>query len=378
MKHPIIIIGSGLAGYETAKEFRKFDNQTPLIIITKNNGDFYSKPMLSTALTANKNAETLVITKKEDMAKKINAEIKTHCVVDSIDTHHQKISLNDGSSLSFSKLILACGAKPITPLLKGNAVSSLMSVNELEDYDRFRQWLSNKKHIAVLGAGLVGCEFTNDLINAGYQVDVIEAAAYPLSALLPESISHCLQKVLEEKGVRWHCHASANSVDFFNQQIEIILSNNKSIKVDGVLSAVGLRPDITLAQLAQLKTNRGIVVNEHLQTSHPNIFALGDCAEVNGEVRLYIAPLLQSARALAKVLAGIFEPVHYSPTPIVIKTPACPLVSLLPPKNCEGRWKVSGEGYNVEALFFDENEHLKGFALSGDQVRRKVELLKLM
>ena len=170
---PIIIIGTGLAGYNLAKEFRKLNNSTPLLFITGDDGYFYSKPMLSNALAKGKKPAELVISDADQMASQLNAEIMTFTRVEGIDPASHCVSTSQGESLSYSKLIMAVGAKPIEPPLVGDGVELIYTVNNLQDYTEFRKTISYSRHIAIIGSGLIGCEFANDLLSAEYQVSVI-------------------------------------------------------------------------------------------------------------------------------------------------------------------------------------------------------------
>ena len=376
----LVIIGSGLAGYMLAKEWRKLNAETKLTIITADDGAFYSKPLLSTALTQKKTPEQLVITSANIMAQELKAEIVCYTQVESIDTNQNIIVLNPGSgvkqTLPFTQLVLACGAEIIRPQLTGDAVNLVQSVNNLTDYRQFREVLRDKNHIAILGAGLVGCEFANDLVNAGYQVTVIAPDAYPFAAVFPPPVGQLLQSKLSEQGVKWYLNQLPKSVNIKGEKFAVTLTNNQEILADTVLSAVGLRPSIELARRAGLKVNRGIVVNRKLQTSSASVFALGDCAEIDGLVQLYVAPLLQSARALAKILTGVSELVHFPVMPIVVKTPALPLVFFPAPAGVPGKWEIEGEDHHLRALFYDNEGQLRGFVLAGDKIRDKMPLAK--
>lgn len=371
----LVIIGAGLAGYMLAKEWRKLDAATPLTILTADDGAFYSKPLLSTALTQQKTPEQLVITAAEIMAQELNAKIITHAIVTQIDPVANQLHYNQ-HTLTFSKLVLACGAEVMPLRLNGDALADVQSINNLSDYRRFRQWLAGKKHLAILGAGLVGCEFANDLLNAGYAVTVIAPDAYPLAAVLPVPVGHLLQDRLAQQGLIWRLNHAATAIDRHHQQFAITLSDHQQIIADGVIAAIGLRPQVNLARQAGIQINRGIVVNRWQQTHFPHIFALGDCAEVDGLVQMYVAPLLQSARALAKILTDHREPVHYPVMPIVVKTPALPLVFCASPAQVIGEWHIEGEGHHLRALFHDAAGQLRGFALAGDKIRDKMALAK--
>ncbi|MFW0080048.1 MAG: FAD-dependent oxidoreductase, partial [Coxiella endosymbiont of Haemaphysalis qinghaiensis] len=163
-KQPVVIIGSGLAGYLFAKEFRKLDTTTPLEIITANDGVFYSKPLLSTALTNKKSIAQLTIHSVNEMSSRLQARIHAYTPVEIVDPFSQTIQVRK-EKITYQKLIMACGSKSMMPTLQGDAVSAVTSVNDLVTYEKFRVRIQGKKSIAILGAGLVGCEFANDLIN---------------------------------------------------------------------------------------------------------------------------------------------------------------------------------------------------------------------
>lgn len=372
---PIIIIGSGLAGYMLAKEFRKLNQTTPLQIITQDDGTYYSKPQLSSAFTHHKTAGALATASAAKMAEQLDANILTHTRAIKIDPL-KHLLYTEQAVFPYSALVLAQGAEVIPAPLKGNALECIVSVNNLEDYVKFRSLIENKKRLAILGAGLVGCEFTNDLLNAGFAIDVIALAATPLDILLPPELGITFQDAFAAKGVRWHLNRSIQSVDDCNNELILTLSDGSKIATDRVLSAIGLRPVLQLAKTAQLSTRRGIIVDANLRTSATDIYALGDCAEVSGYVLFYVAPLIISARALAQTLNGQLTAVSYPPMPVILKTPACPVVVNPPPLGITGRWQITGNDPDKKAQFYDEHDKLQGFALTGKAVLEKLTLVK--
>lgn len=373
--HPIIIIGTGLAGYQIAREFRKIDQTTPLTLITTDDGRYYPKPQLSTALTSGKSLDMLVTATADAMAKQLNATIFTHSFVSSIDPTKKIIFLND-EGIHYHKLVLACGADVIKAPLKGNSVDDVLSINHLYHYAAFQELIQHKKTIAILGAGLIGCEFANDLSNARYHVHVIAPAPAPLNLLIPEKIGRLLQKALEENGVQFHLPCTVLEVNKIENTYHLELSNGNELEVDFVLSAIGLKPHIQLATTANIKTNRGILVNRYLETSQADIYALGDCAEVEGHVLPYIAPILNCAKALAKTLQGERTAVEYPAMPVIVKTPAHPIAVCPPPNNAEGTWHVETNNHNSKALFYNNQNQLLGFVLTNEAVKERVALAK--
>ena len=376
---PVVILGTGLAGYGLAKEFRKHDEDTPLILITSDDGRSYSKPMLSTGYTKNHSADDLAQLDAGSMARMLKASVWTMTRVNRIDTGRQLIEVGDAqTAIHYGKLVLAVGAEVIRPPIEGDALELVYSVNDLLDYDDFRTAVAknNVRKVCIIGAGLIGCEFTNDLIIGGFEVEAVDPLGHCLPTLLPEPAGRAVQAALEAKGARFHFGPLVTAVGRSGDGVVVTLNNGATIEADIVLCAVGVRPRIELARASGIDTKRGIVTDRLLQTSAPNVYALGDCAEVQGHVLVYVAPLMACARALAKTLAGEPTEVSYPAMPVTIKTPACPVVVAPPPVAAEGQWQISAEGSSVRAEFRDAGGGLLGFALTGDATRDKIALQK--
>ena len=371
----IVIIGSGLAGYTLIREIRKLDKAVPITLITREPGYFYSKPMLSTALASKKEASQLITTASEGMASQLGIDILAQTDVSAIDTAAQKLQTSAGP-ISYGKLVLALGADQIRIPLEGNAVSEVLTVNDLEDYEKFRKAIAGKKKIAILGAGLIGCEFANDLALGGFEIDVIDLAPQVLGRLLPEPAAKALQDKLSEAGVRWHFSTTVQTINRNGDVLEMNLANGHSISCDVALSAVGLKPRLDLANAAGIKTGVGIQVNRHLETSSSNIYSLGDCAEVDGLVLPYVMPIMQAARALAPTLLGQVTALNYPAMPVMVKTPALPTVVSPPAKGADGQWKTAVIEGGIEARFETPDGKLLGFALMGTATSQRATLTK--
>lgn len=371
----IVIIGSGLAGYTVIREIRKTDKTTPITLVTREPGYFYSKPMLSTALAGKKEANQLISTPAEGMATQLEINVMGETDVSSIDTAAQKIETSQGA-LSYGKLVLALGADQIRLPLQGDAVNEVLTVNDLEDYAKFRQAITGKKKVAILGAGLIGCEFANDLVLGGYEVDVIDLAPQALGRLLPEMAAIELQNKLSEAGVRWHFGTTVETVNHQGEHLAVHLANGDSINADVVLSAVGLRPRLELAKAAGIKTGVGIEVNRELETSATNVYAIGDCAEVEGLVLPYVMPIMQAARALAPALLGQRTALTYPAMPVMVKTPAFATIVSPPAKGATGQWKTTPVEGGIEARFESADGKLLGFALMGAATAQRGALTK--
>jgi rubredoxin-NAD+ reductase len=361
---PIVIVGTGLSGYSLVRELRKLDKTAPVVMVTADDGVNYSKPMLSTGFTKGKDAEGLAQGDTRAMAEQLSVDIRTYSTVTGIDTGARELVLGD-ERLAYSKLVLAWGADVIRLGLDGDGLDRVYSINDLLDYRAFRKALEGGKRVAIIGAGLIGCEFANDLRNGGYEVDVIAPDAAVMPSLLPEAAANAVQQELQALGVNFHLGTVVQRVDRDGQGVKLALANGDTLAADLVVSAVGLRPRTELARAAGIEVGRGIVVNRALETSAPDVYALGDCAEVDGQVLLYVLPLMACARALAKTLTGERTEVSYGAMPVMIKTPCCPTAVCPPPAGGEGEWDIEQEGSDVKARFLSPSGEVLGFAVTG-------------
>jgi rubredoxin-NAD+ reductase len=373
--HPIVIVGSGLAGYTLLKEIRKRNAAVPVTLVTADDGAFYSKPNLSNALATGRTAAALASASAEKMAADQNATVLTHTRVTAVDTQRQRVRVENGE-IEYSQLVLALGADPFAHGLAGSGAADVLMVNDLADYAAFRSAIDGKKRITVLGGGLIGCEFANDLVHAGFAVDVVHLGEWPLERLLPVEAGRRLADSLAALGVNWHFGRTGKSIERTAEAYSITLDNGETVAADVVLSAIGLKPRTQLAQAAGIKVGRGIQTNGLLETSAPQVYAMGDCAEVEGLNLPYVQPLMVQARALAATLTGTPTPVVYAPMPVMVKTPAHP-VAVLPPRiGAAGGWKVECSDTGICALHTDDAGRLQGFALTGSETGRRNALAK--
>ena len=388
MNHPLLIIGAGLAGWQAVREFRKLDTTTPITLVTADAGDFYAKPTLSNAFGQKRGPAQLVTTPAATIAQTLNVTLLPHTVVTAIDTAAQTVQTSAGA-VTYRDLVLATGAQPIRVPLAGAAADQVLSVNSLADFGVFHQRLTalgEGARVAIMGAGLIGCEFANDLAGAGYAVAVIDPSDRPLAALLPPTASAQLQEALTGLSVQWHLGATVQAVEPAAQGLSLTLSNGQTIAADIVLSAIGLRADTALAQAAGIACERGILVNRQLQTSAPHVWALGDGAQYasaaspgapTGRTLPYVMPIMAAAKVLAANLFGLDAALEFAAMPVAIKTPALPIVAHPPAPGHLGGWveQTLGEWWFASA---DVPERWHGFVLTGTHTSKRMALVKQM
>ncbi|HJQ64444.1 MAG TPA: FAD-dependent oxidoreductase [Burkholderiales bacterium] len=373
--HPIVIVGSGLGGYSTARELRKLNREVPLHIITADGGEFYSKPTLSNALAAKKVPAAIPLNTAEQMASQLNATVRTRTRITAIDPALRRIRIGE-ETIAYSKLVLALGADQVRLPLQGDAVDTVMTVNSLDDYARFRSALEGKRRVAIIGAGLIGCEFANDLAATGYEVECVDIAAQPLPRLLLVAGGAMLQEKLAALGVKWHLGTSVSAVDRAGGAVAVTLASGATLEADIVLSAIGLKPKLEMAQAAGLAVRGGIIVDRFLACGADDVYALGDCAEVAGMVLPFVMPIMHAARALAATLADKRTAVSYPAMPVLVKTPACPTIVAPPPSGAAGEWLIERSGEGVKSLFIDSAGKLLGFALNGTATAERAKLAR--
>ena len=390
--NPILIIGAGLAGWTTVREFRKLDTTTPVTMVTADSGDFYAKPSLSNAFAQGRLPAQLISTPAAKMAETLKVTLLPFTRVNALDCVEKTIT-TPTATLAYSQLVLATGAQPIRVPVEGNAADQIVSVNSLEDFAAFHARLQpthSQHHVLIMGAGLIGCEFANDLAQAGYRVSVVDLAARPLMALLPEAASAALQVALEALGVRFHFGTSVRAINSAVERatpidpLEILLANGDVIAASCVLSAIGLRADTALAQAAGLTVDRAITVNTRLQTSANDVYALGDSAQyasaasplsAHGLTLPYVMPIMAAAKVLAANLAGTPCELAFVVMPVSVKTPALPLVVATPKPGTGGQWNAPEPGL---WQWLDEAGLQRGFVLAGAQTAQRMVQSKLV
>lgn len=378
---PIVIVGGGMAAYGVARELRKLDKDTPLTIISGDAGGAYSKPMLSNAIALGKGAAQLVSHSAEQMAQQLGATVLARTRVTAIDSNARLLTTDQGS-VGYGKLVLALGAEPIRLPIGGDAAGEVLSVNHIDDYAELRARLdriARPARVVIIGAGLIGCEFADDLLAGGHHVTLVDPNRLPLAALAAPSLSAGLAQAWSGRPLNLRMGTTVDCVSRAAQGLQVLLASGATLTADLVLSAVGLRPAIALAQAAQLETRRGIVVDSFGQTSAANIYALGDCAEYTSgdstRVLPYVAPLLAAARAIAATLAGTPTRIDLKNEAVIVKTPSYKLALLAPPQGAGGAWVDQHDEQRTIARFVDEHGVLRGFGLSAHTPALRQQLM---
>lgn len=419
---PVVIIGAGMAGYSLARELRKLSPELAITLISQDAADSYAKPTLSNAFAQNKAADRIANATAEQMAEVLNISVMNYYQVSTIDTAnktlmvHPVFAADKQQVLPYRSLVLATGASPRLLPTVGVDNERIFAINHLAEYKKFQAKiralqasLDRPVRVAIIGAGLIGCEFANDL--ASHQADppmaigLFDSANLPLANQLPPQAGDALRQALSAVGVDFHLEVTIERVDSSaDDKLTLVVTDSAQTQVlhdvDVILVAIGLVANTTLAEragLAVAKPNatptqvthlprtaqQGILVDQYLQTSHSGIYAMGDSANVMGSFMPYVMPLMNQARALAKTLSDQAAdptspptPVSYPAMPVAIKTPSLPLV-VLPVSgqyaDTDIDWQMTptGDGMVLSAVSNDNPDKLLGFVLVGKEAGKQ-------
>lgn len=365
----IVIIGSGLAGHLVLRGLRAKGFSGEMILISEHSADFYTKPSLSNLCKMNKQPHELIQMSAQDVASTFNTAVISHQKVNRID-RQSKILHTTGGEYSYDALVLATGAKPrdldILPQHE-----NVFRVNDLWAYESFAKSLKKQTSLCIIGGGLIGCEFANDLKALVNEVTIIEPTPYLMGQMLPKEMSNALKSTFEDSGINVILGQSIKHID---GSLNIALSE-QIIGADVIMAAVGLVPEVSLAKQAGLEVDQGIIIDANGQTSDSSIYALGDCAQFEGAVRSYVAPLKICADVISSRLAGAEQEIIYPPMPVIVKTPLYPMCFCFHASPTQ--WNVEQTADGIKALAYDQN-HLVGYALSGTFMKQRQQLSKQM
>lgn len=387
MSNPIMIIGSGFAAYQLVKALRRSDKQTLITVITTDDGHDYNKPDLSHVFTNKHNADALIRQTADNFAQDNEITIYTQTKVEMVDRHAQNVTTTKGDVLSYSKLVLATGASTFIPAMNGSAAKEVITLNSRIEYQAAQHKLDQAEHVLIIGAGLIGTELAMDLSTSGKTVSVVDPCDSVMQTMLPDAISAPLQKKLTQDGVKLHLNNTVQALEQTDFGIEVILSSGEQFLVDSVISSSGLKPNIQLAQQTGLSVDKGIVVNRQLQTSDSNIYALGDCAQIENKVLSYLQPTLLSANVLAKVLlqpesllqtAGSAATLKLPAMLVKVKTTNFPIQLAGQTGQSVPKWSIELDPEGITARAFDDNNELVGFVTTQNHMSNALKMLKTL
>ena len=341
----VVVVGAGLAGWAAVEAIRELDGDVPITLVCACSGDRYHKPELSVALSRGLTADKLVRETALNAASRLGIRLLNNTFATGLTPSGKQLRTTRGT-LKYTKLILAQGSRPQLPA--GLSSDHCWRINDLRCWSALAEQLSaGKQSVAIIGAGMVGCELAEDLANAGHAVTLINRNPYPLAQLLPNKAGQRLLESFAEQGICHVSNAKIESVRAGSDGRPMVHLANLSQSFDHVICATGLQTENRLAQQAGLTFERGIVVNNQtLLTSDDHIYALGDCVSIDGQPCRFIEPILHQARVIAEGALG-YSPERYLHQPPVVrlKMPALPVVVRGRPRPDQS-WEITIDTHN--------------------------------
>lgn len=275
-----LIIGNGIAGLAAAEEIRKSDENGKILIVSKEEIPTYWRTRLSALIAKDFDKDDIYV-KKDAWYQEKKIEEKLDTEVEKLDLENNKAILADGEEIEYGKVLLATGARAFVPPIKNVESKGVFAIRSLDDLISFKEYAADKKEVVIIGGGILGLEAAFSVKELGKEVSVIEAADYILNRQLDHALSKKLEESLNEMGIKTYTGKATEEILANDGKVSgIKLSNGEEIKADVIMVQAGVRSIIDLAKNSNLEVDRGIIVNDNLQSKKENVYAAGDCAQI--------------------------------------------------------------------------------------------------
>ena len=304
MSEQLVIVGNGMAAARLVDELAKVAlGRYAIAVIGEEPRLAYNRVLLSSVL-AGETASHEIELKPANWWRDRGVTLKYGCAVSEVDVGRRELKIAGEESVSFSKLVLATGSSPLRLNVPGAGLSGVNTFRDSRDVDLLLALAAGKKRVVVVGGGLLGLEAAYGLAKAGAPVTLVHLMDRLMERQLDTRAAALLKSLVEKKGINVLLNANTARILGEHRVEGVELSDGRHIDADAVIFAAGIRPNTALAREAGITVNRGIVVDDHLQTGAENIFALGECAEHRGICYGLVEPAYEQARTLAQHLAG--------------------------------------------------------------------------
>ena len=304
MSEALLIVGNGMAAARLAEELAKVAlGRHAVAVIGDEPRLAYNRVLLSSVLAGEIASDDIELRPAEWWRDR-GVTLKYGCAATAIDIGSRELSLANGESIAFSKLVLATGSTPLRLNVPGADLAGAYTFRDSRDVDMLLTLAARKQRVVVIGGGLLGLEAAYGLAKAGAPVTLVHLMDRLMERQLDAPAADLLKSLVEQKGIEVLLNADTTRILGETRVEGVELSDGRRLEADAVIFAAGIRPNVTLAQHAGITVHRGIVVDDHLRTTASDIFALGECAEHRGICYGLVEPAYDQARILAQHLAG--------------------------------------------------------------------------
>jgi nitrite reductase (NADH) large subunit len=300
----LVVVGNGMAAARLVDELTKVAlGRYAIAVIGDEPRLAYNRVLLSSVLAGETASHDIELRPASWWGDR-GVTLKYGCVATEIDVGRRELKIANEESIGFSRLVLATGSMPLRLNVPGADLAGVHTFRDSRDVDMLLTLAAQKKRVVVVGGGLLGLEAAYGLSKAGSSVTLLHLMDRLMERQLDGPAAELLKSLVERKGIRVVLNANTARLHGETRVEGIELSDGRRIDADAVVFAAGIRPNIALAKEAGIPVNRGIVVDDVMQTGAPDIFALGECAEHRGICYGLVEPAYEQARVLARHLAG--------------------------------------------------------------------------
>ncbi|MBU9722570.1 MULTISPECIES: nitrite reductase large subunit NirB [Bacillaceae] len=304
-KRKLVLVGNGMAGIRCLEEILNIDPERfDITVFGSEPHPNYNRIMLSSVLQGDTTVDDIVLNSYEWYAEN-NIQLYTGETVEKIDKDTKQVFTDKGRSVPYDDLILATGSHPFMLPLPGADKDGVIAFRNIEDCETMIDTSKKYERAVVIGGGLLGLEAARGLLNLGMEVDVVHILDYLMERQLDPTASAMLQEELEKQGMNFLMNHHTEAILGKKRVEKVTFKGGKVVKADLVVMAVGIKPNVDVAKASDIETNRGIIVDDYMQTSAPDIYSLGECAEHREMVYGLVAPLWEQAKVLAKQICGV-------------------------------------------------------------------------
>jgi nitrite reductase (NADH) large subunit len=304
VSEPLVVVGNGMATARLVDELAKVAlGRYAIAVIGDEPRLAYNRVLLSSVL-AGETASHDIELRPASWWRDRGVTLKYGCRATEIDVGRHELKIANEESVSFSRLVLATGSTPLRLNVPGSDLAGVHTFRDSRDVDLLLTLAAQKKRVVVVGGGLLGLEAAYGLAKAGAPVTLIHLMDRLMERQLDAPAAELLKTLVERKGIKVLLNANTARLHGATRVDGVELTDGRRIEADAVIFAAGIRPNVALAKDAGIAVGRGIVVDDHLQTAAPEIFALGECAEHRGICYGLVEPAYEQARVLAQHLAG--------------------------------------------------------------------------
>ncbi|MET4272741.1 MULTISPECIES: FAD-dependent oxidoreductase [unclassified Bradyrhizobium] len=304
MSEPLVIVGNGMAAARLVDELAKTAlGRYAVAVIGEEPRLAYNRVLLSSVLAGETGSHEIEL-RPADWWRHRGVTVRYGYRVSEIDTGRRELKIEGEESMEYSKLVLAVGSTPLRLNVPGADLVGVHTFRDTRDVDLLLTLAAARKRVVVVGGGLLGLEAAYGLAKAGAPVTLLHLMDRLMERQLDAPAADLLKTLVERKGIRILLNASTARILGEDHVEAVELADGSRIEADAVIFAAGIRPNIALAKDAGIAVNRGIVVNDEMQTASPDIYALGECAEHRGTCYGLVEPAYEQARVLARHLSG--------------------------------------------------------------------------